>query len=231
MHARLAFAAFVAALLPALSACDLFGVVRCDVDDDCPGSLPFCVSGVCSEEDDDDGRGRGIDEGCDTDADCPKGLCYDLTEAAAHFEAARVGACVPAEEDDASCAEASFLGGTAGVDRDSGGPIIFGASAQRAGGGGSCTPGTQFLSLDVLYLDREGDWDPSSTAMLVAPPGAISPSFASGSVSGDGTSGQGFFFMGECVPDTASYVAIRMGSANDEAFTSNSLCVPIAAAP
>lgn len=210
-----------------LPGCELFGVVPCSEDGDCPESLPFCVDDVCSAEEDTGRTGRGIDdeEGCTDDAACGKGLCYDLADTAAHFDAALVGTCVPGPDDDASCAEAVSLGGP---DRVEGAPAIFSATAQRAGG--DCTPGTENLTISVLYLDREGDQDftGGATTLFVMQPGGISPDFVQGSISGDGTSGEGFFFVSSCVPISVEYVGIRMG---DSSPTSNALCVPVTGTP
>lgn len=215
-----------AALAP-LAGCELFGIVRCADDGDCPEALPFCEDEVCVSEEDSGRTGRGIDENkdgtCAGDTDCGKGLCYDLTDTAAHFDAALLGTCVPGSADDASCAEAVSLGGP---DRADGGPAIFSASAQRAGG--DCPSGSENLTISVLYLDREGDLDFTNSTLFVMQPGGISPEFLQGSISGDGTSGEGFFFASSCFPISAEYVGIRLGSSSP---TSNALCVPVTGTP
>lgn len=218
-----------AALAP-LTGCELFGIVRCADDGDCPDALPFCEDEVCVSEEDSGRTGRGIDENndgtCAGDSDCGEGLCYDLTDTAAHFEADRVGTCVPAAEDDSSCPEAIELG----TERAAGAPVIFGATATRAGG--DCEPGTQSLSVTVLFLDREGDVDPSGLGLFSKAPSHSGPLVSLGSISGDGTSGEGFFFVNQvCVPDVDDHIALRLGELADELPTSNALCVPIAAAP
>ena len=73
----------------------------------------------------------------------------------------------------------------------------------------------------------EGDFDINSPLLFI-PEGGSSPEFSSGSVSGDQTSGQGFYFA-RCVSDSATHVALALGSTGGA--TSNSVCVALGALP
>jgi hypothetical protein len=207
-----------------LAGCDLFGI-PCNDDDDCPNDVPFCAAGVCAA--DDDGRragneGEGESDACTVDADCQDtgALCYDLAESAAHFDAARVDTCVPAANEDTSCAEAVALFSTS-----SGQQVIFGARVQRIAG--DCTPGEDNLSIEVSYLDRGGFGPQTSGIIFTAPPGATSPNFVSAEISADGTSGILFGIDRGCYGPATTTVAIAIGQSD---ASSNGLCLPILAA-
>jgi hypothetical protein len=224
--AGVAWLVCVVAVVAATSGCDF---IRCNVDSDCPAEVPFCNAETCQAtpggERGDEGEGEGEGEGtCASDADCGAGLCYDLAEGAAHFDPAFVGTCVPGPDDDASCPEALNFNGTS-TDRQTGGAVIFSATATRQAPV-DCGAGESDLEVDVLYLDREGDSLFIESSLHVIEPGG-STEFASGSVSGDQTSGQGFFTV-RCVSDAADHIAIAVGLSSPE---TNALCVPLGGAP
>ena len=212
----------------ACAGCDLFAI-RCNEDSDCPAEVPFCNADICQvtaggsraegEGEGAEGEGEGA---CDSDADCAPDLCYDLADGAAHFEAGLVGQCVAGNDDDTSCPEATALDGGSG--RPSGGQALFAATASRTG---ACDSGRSNIEVTASYLDREGDFDPSTGAVLAIPQGGTSPEFGEGSISGDGTSGQGFFFVG-CFADTDTRLAVALGQTSP---TSNALCVSIPGLP
>jgi hypothetical protein len=208
----------------ALAGCDLFGI-RCNADDDCPTDLPFCAAGVCATEDGGrraggEGEGEGESDACTVDADCQDSgaLCYDLPDTAAHFDAARVDTCVPAANEDTSCAEAALFS-------SSGQEVIFGARVQRVAG--DCTPGEDNLSIEVNYLDRDGFGPQTSGVIFTAPPGSSSPNFVSAEVSGDGTSGILFGIDRGCYSAAVTSVTIAIGQSSP---SSHGLCLPILAA-
>ena len=206
------------------SACDLFGVVKCGKDADCPGGVPFCVDGTCNKTNDPGRDGHGItgDGTCTTDAECAPSLCYDIDDTTG-----RNGTCVPAANEAPACPEAAQLGSS--TDADPGSPVIFGASAILQSG--SCSVGQLAVSVDLAYFDREGDVLASDTGAFVFSPTSISPLVGGGSIEGDGTSGHGFFFFSECVDQTTDHIAVKIGPFSARTPTSNALCVPITGAP
>jgi len=215
----------VSIAVASLAGCDLFGI-RCNADDDCPTDLPFCAAGVCAAEDGGrrpggEGEGEGESDACTVDADCQASgaLCYDLTDTAAHFDAARVDTCVPAANEDTSCAEAALFASTSGEQ------AIFGARVQRVAG--DCSPGQDNLSIEVSYLDRSGFGPQTSGVIFTAPPGSSSPNFVSAEVSGDGTSGVLFGVDRACYGAAVTSVTIAIGVSSP---TSHGLCMPILAA-
>jgi hypothetical protein len=232
MRASLVLVLVTVVVVVAVTAgCDLFGI-RCNADADCPSEQPFCVLGLCNVEDGPlraEGEGEGGDEGegegaCDSDADCGGGLCYDaVDDGEPHFVAERVGTCVPGPDEDVSCSEATLFDG-----RQSGGEVIFDATATRSSG--SCTSGETALSINVLSFDREGDAFFGEGSIFVVPEGGSSPATQPASVSGEsGKQTMEYFgFGGGCFPESAGYVAIAVGVTSP---TSNALCVPITAAP
>ncbi len=228
--ARALVAITVGVVAVAVGGCDVFGI-RCNADADCPTDVPFCNIGVCSTVDgpvraegegEDANEGEGEDAGCGADSDCAadnNGLCYDLEDGDLHFEARFVGTCVPDAADEGACGSALLSIG--GPSRPPSGPAIFGVTATRAGG--DCGAGTQSLNIEILYLDREGDYS-GSGGFSVMPQNGSSPTFGTGSVSGDGTSGEVFAFLSACIPDSDTVVGVALGQTSPE---SNAICVPI----
>ncbi|MDP2342555.1 MAG: hypothetical protein Q8O67_16480 [Deltaproteobacteria bacterium] len=213
------------AVVAATASCNF---IRCNDDDDCPAEVPFCNAEICQAtaggERGNEGEGEGEGEGCASDADCGAGLCYDLPDTAAHFDAALVGQCVPGGDDDRSCIEATLFNGSNG-DRPTQGTSIFSAAATRRAPV-DCGSGQSDLDIVVSYMDREGDFVVGSSLLFVRQNDSFAD-FASGDVSGDGTSGQGFY-IARCVDDAAAHVAVALGQSG---ATTNALCVSISGAP
>ena len=225
-------AAVAAALLFSIApACDLFGVISCSKDADCPDNLQFCESGTCSATASDGRHGRGVGEGegegeggtaCSGDGDCASvsGLCYDKSDDTGLF-----GQCVPTADDDTSCAETSGLGGISGT---SGGPLIFKGSAFFQTG--DCPSGAQNVGIDVHFLTRNSPLSESGVEGFVIDGTGSGPTLTGpGSmVTSDGLSGDILLFDHACVPDTQDHVAFKIGDSSPE---SNVLCIPITGAP
>lgn len=218
-------------VLLALPACDLFGQVRCEKDADCPDNLQFCNSGVCNKTADDGRPGRGVGEGegegegegggaCAGDADCGAGLCYDVAD-----DTGAQGKCVPLATDDASCAEIAALGGP---DRQTQAAVIFNGVVTRGTTDCSGVAGGTSVQIQVRFLDRESDLDQTSTQGFFVAAGDSSPQLTGqGSISsGDGKTGDAFFFTSTCVAANADHIALKLGRTSPE---TNAICLPVPA--
>lgn len=156
----------VVALVASTAACDLFGAVKCNKDADCPGGVPFCVSGTCAKTNDTGGGGHGLDN-CATDADCPGGLCFDGTTAIA-----TPGDCLP-PADAANDCSADPDAGNGRVARDPNGAVIFDVQATALGDG--C-----WSNISFTYFERQAVPITSAGVELVVNGATLTSNITSG---------------------------------------------------